>query len=203
MKNRNGKKAVAPEVVKQEEIPVEQQTVSTEPAVVAKPVTLSVDFKKAYEESNGKKELPKELKFHTDGQKEINLLSAFTDAFSTSLVNGGVTGVDQLPVVVSRMKVLNTFCILNEITPKFSVRVNKNENKTETTYGQVPQFADTFIVDGLNYRILGFLKYRVVRMENMVAVKIGINFLVMSTEMYDTQFVKGLLLNDVDVTVVG
>ena len=198
MSKKNGKKnAVAPEQVA--EPVVEQATVSdtTPVAEETKANVLSVDFKAVYEESNGKKEVPKDVVFRSLNGKEINLHDAMSNAFKMAL--GEAEG---FPVVVSRKRVLNNFCIANELTPAFSKRVNKTENKTETTYGQVPQFNDSFEVDGINYRLLGFLKWRMLRTDDFVAVKMGVHFLVMDVKTYDEKFVKGLILEDKDVNII-
>ena len=133
------------------------------------------------------------------GSREIGLKAAFVE---TALSFIGCKDLSTTILSVSRDKFLNHFCELVKVQPNASKRINKNENKSVSTYGKVViDTVDQFDVDGENYLILGFLKYPVVITENWVLVKSGINLVIMKPELFGL-IKAGTMLDDLAVTII-
>lgn len=126
---------------------------------------------------------PREMAVDTTfvvGQKSIALHTSL-DTVISELVEGKDLNT---PVAIPRKTILNRFCIANSITPLPCKQSNKTENKTTSTYGHVPEFADKFDVAGATYQTLGFLKFPLVRTANWTAIKHDVYLLVMTEATY-------------------
>lgn len=183
----------------------EQKTAKTK-AVTASAVppepkipTIIVNFKRCKEDLVGRATLPEDTVYKVNDQRTLTVHPLLVASIE-SLIKGEKLDA---PVIVPRKSVLFAFCVANKITPIFSKKENKTENATVSTYGNVPQFNDTFPSGDQNtYKLFGFLRHPILTTKNWVAVKYGTYLVVMNPTMY-AQFVSGKILEDIEVKLVG
>jgi len=186
--------AKTPVVVETEKVvKVETKTVKEE----EKGAEVTIDLKKLWEFVRTAKEVPADLKIKA-GDVEVNIHDAFKKAFEVFSVT--------TPCVVSRTAFLNLVCNQQEIAPRESKRLNKEENKTNTMYGNGFNFQNQFDADGANYFIFGFLKYKIFKGEKFVAYKYGrledkVVFVLLPIEKHE-DFMSGKMLNDEKMLMV-
>lgn len=180
---------------------IAKKKVEAAPAVPPTPKIPSVvvDFKRCKEELRGKTTLPEDTIHKVNDKRSLAIYPVLVSVIS-KFIEGEKLDV---PVIIPRKTVLNSFCIESKLTPINCKKENKTENATISTYGIVPKFEDTFESGDVKiYKLFAFLRHPILTAKTWVVVKYGTYLVVMSPTMF-MQFTAGKLLEDMDVKLVG